>query len=170
MVRRFSQNSWIRDFKYRSWAILRLLLVYRRKDDDFHRRWRRKVMRLGENHKNEHRMRKKLHDPTSWVNRMDQNKDLSSSNCLFWNAAWYWPIFCRDQCDKHQPCTQEWGLLIRYSSKAIPALTWTDPEGFRRTTLTDFKTNVSPTYRPLLPPRKYFWHSFLIKAVLTSGP
>jgi len=29
---------------------------------------------------------------------------------------------------------------------------------------------VSPTHRPSLPPRKYFWHSFLLETESIPGP
>jgi len=48
--------------------------------------------------------------------------------------------------------------------KAIPLKAWTGPEGSRSVKLPDFKKSaqeggkvVSPTHRPPLPPRKYFW-------------
>jgi len=60
--------------------------------------------------------------------------------------------------------------LIRYSSKAIPVLAWTDPDGSRRTTLTDFKKIVTPYAPAAFTPRKYSWHSFLLKPGLPPGP
>ena len=56
--------------------------------------------------------------------------------------------------------------------KTIPVQTWTGPEASRRLRLSDFKTIItwSPTHWPPLPPRKYFWYSFLSEAELTPGP
>ena len=61
--------------------------------------------------------------------------------------------------------------------RAIPLQAWTGPEGSRRLRLPDFLTTahesdkvVSPTNRPPLPPRKYFWYSFLLETESTLGP
>jgi hypothetical protein len=51
-----------------------------------------------------------------------------------------------------------------YSYEAIPLQAWTGPEGSRRLGLPDFKTVVSLTHRPPLPPRKYSWYLFLLEA------
>ena len=61
--------------------------------------------------------------------------------------------------------------------KAAPFQAWTDPEGSMNLRLPDFVTTaqdgskvVSLTHRPLLPPRKYSWYSFLLEAESTPGP
>ena len=69
---------------------------------------------------------------------------------------------------------------IRVSKKgtAIPLQAWTDPKGYKRLRFPNFKTIgtheggkvVSPKHRPPLPPRKYFWYSFLLEAESTPGP
>ena len=66
---------------------------------------------------------------------------------------------------------------IHGKAKAIPLQAWTGPESSGRLRLPDFKTVaykggkvVSPTHWPPLPPRKYFWYSFLLDTESTLGP
>ena len=58
--------------------------------------------------------------------------------------------------------------------KAIPLQAWTGHEGSRRAISRQSAHEggkvVSPTHRPLLPPRKYSWYSFLLEADSTPGP
>jgi hypothetical protein len=60
---------------------------------------------------------------------------------------------------------------------ADPLQAWSGPEGSRKLRFPDFMTMaqdggkvVSLTHRPLLPPRKYTWYSFLLEAESTPGP
>jgi len=66
--------------------------------------------------------------------------------------------------------------MERYKVKAVPLQAWSSPEGSRKLKLPDFMTTaqdggkvVSLRHRPPLPPRKYFWYSFLLEAESTSG-
>jgi len=61
--------------------------------------------------------------------------------------------------------------------KSVPLQACSDPEGSRKLRFPDFVTTaqdcgkvVSLTHRPPLPPRKYFWSSFLSEAESTPGP
>jgi hypothetical protein len=61
--------------------------------------------------------------------------------------------------------------------KAVPLQAWSGPEGSRKLRFPDFMTTaqdsgkvVSLTHRPLLPPRKYTWYSFLLEDESTPGP
>ena len=63
------------------------------------------------------------------------------------------------------------------NGKAVPLQAWTGPEGSRKLRFPDFVTTaqdggkvVSLTHRPLLPPRKYSWYSFLLEAESIPGP
>jgi len=62
-------------------------------------------------------------------------------------------------------------------TKSVPLQAWSGPEGSRKLRLPDFMTTaqdggkvVSLTHRPLLPPRKCSWYSFLLEAESTPGP
>ena len=64
-----------------------------------------------------------------------------------------------------------------WKGKAIPLQPWKDPEVSKRLRLPDFITSaheggkvVSPKHRPPLPPRKYFWYSFLLDVESKPGP
>ena len=68
-------------------------------------------------------------------------------------------------------------LHIDSKCKAVPLQAWSGPEGFRKLRFPDIMTTaqdggkvVSLTHRPLLPPRKYTWYSFLLEAESTPGP
>ena len=61
--------------------------------------------------------------------------------------------------------------------KAVPLQAWSGPEGSRKLRFLDIMTTaqdggkvVSLTHRPPLPPRKYYWYSFLLQAESTPGP
>ena len=54
---------------------------------------------------------------------------------------------------------------------------WSGPEGSRKLRFPDFMTTaqdggkvISLTHRPLLPPSKCSWYSFLLEAESTPGP
>jgi hypothetical protein len=61
--------------------------------------------------------------------------------------------------------------------KAVPLQAWSGPEDSRKLRLPDFMTTaqgggtfVSRMHRPLLPPKKFSWYSFLLEAESTPGP
>jgi hypothetical protein len=61
--------------------------------------------------------------------------------------------------------------------KAVPLQAWSGREDSGKLRFPDFMTTaqdggkvVSLTHRPLLPPRKYTWYSFLLEAESTPGP
>jgi hypothetical protein len=65
----------------------------------------------------------------------------------------------------------------RGKGKAVPLEAWSGPEGSRKLKFPDYMTTaqnggkvVSLTQRPLLPPRKCSWYSFLLEAESTPGP
>jgi hypothetical protein len=69
----------------------------------------------------------------------------------------------------------QWFKIIK--RKAVPLQAWSGPEGSRKLRFPDCMTTaqdggkvVRLTQRPPLPPRKYFWYSFLLEAESTPGP
>jgi hypothetical protein len=65
---------------------------------------------------------------------------------------------------------------LKAKGKAVPLKAWNSPEGSRKLRFPDFLTTaqyggkvVSLRHRPPLPPRKYFWYSFLLEAESTPG-
>ena len=61
--------------------------------------------------------------------------------------------------------------------KSVPLQAWNGPEGFWKLRFPDYVKTVqdggkvvSLTHRPLLPPRKYCWYSFMLEAESTPGP
>jgi len=61
--------------------------------------------------------------------------------------------------------------------KSVALQAWASPEGSRKLRFPDYMTTaqdggkvVSLTHRPPLPPKKYFWYSFLLEAESTPGP
>ena len=67
--------------------------------------------------------------------------------------------------------------LLHVKGKSVPFQAWIGPEGSRKLRFPNYVTTaqhgskvVSLTHRPPLPPRKYFWYSFLLEAESTPGP
>jgi len=61
--------------------------------------------------------------------------------------------------------------------KAVLLQAWSSPQVSRKLRFPDYMTTAqdggkvaSLTHRPLLPPRKYSWYSFLLEAESTPGP
>ena len=61
--------------------------------------------------------------------------------------------------------------------KAVPLQAWSGLEDSRKLRFPDYMTTaqdggkvVSLRHRPLLPPRKHSWYSFLLEAESTPGP
>jgi len=85
--------------------------------------------------------------------------------------VWWLPHFtCR---------VEERGAILvpNVCKKAVPLQAWSGPEGSRKlrfpvymTTAQDGGKVVSLTHRPLLPPRKCSWYSFLLEAESTPWP
>jgi hypothetical protein len=69
-------------------------------------------------------------------------------------------------------------ITCKGKGKAAPLEAWSGPEGSRKLRFPDFMKTaqdgggkiVSLTHRPLFPPRKYIWYSFLLEAESTPGP
>ena len=64
-----------------------------------------------------------------------------------------------------------------YKGKSVPLQACSDPEVSRKLRFPDYVTTpqdggkvVSLKHRPPLPPRKYYWYSFLLEVVSTPGP
>jgi len=64
-----------------------------------------------------------------------------------------------------------------FKDKAVSFQAWSGPEGSRNSRFTNFMTTpqdggkvVSLTLYPPLPPRKYSWYSFLLKAESIPEP
>ena len=66
--------------------------------------------------------------------------------------------------------------LVKGKGKSVPLQAWSGPEGSRKLRFPHFMTSqdggkvVSLSHRPLFPPRKYTWYSFLLEAESTPGP
>ena len=66
--------------------------------------------------------------------------------------------------------------IMLSKGKAVPLQAWSGPECSRKLSSLYFMRkaqddgNVSHTYRPNLPPRKYTWYSFLLETESTPRP